>query len=73
MGQTRFSSFVESITNVAIGYGVALLSQIAIFPMFDIRLSIADNLMIGAWFTAISLIRGYVVRRFFNARTSNSR
>lgn len=31
--QARIGSLIESLMNVAIGYGVALLSQIAIFPM----------------------------------------
>lgn len=68
MEQTRLSSLIESLMNIAIGYGVALLSQIAIFPMFDIHVSITTNLWIGAWFTLISLVRSYVIRRWFNAR-----
>lgn len=67
--QTRTHSLIESITNVAIGYGVAVLSQIAIFPLFDIHVSISDNLMIGAWFTTISILRSYAVRRWFTRRT----
>lgn len=54
--------------NTSIGYGVALLSQIAIFPMFGIYVPLSSNLLIGAWFTAISLVRSYVIRRWFNAK-----
>lgn len=68
MQQTRFESLIESLINIAIGYVVALLSQIAIFPMFGIHVSITSNLWIGAWFTAISLVRSYLIRRWFNAR-----
>jgi hypothetical protein len=67
MNQTRLESLLESVVNIFIGYGVALLSQILIFPMFDIYVSLSTNLWIGAWFTVISLIRSYVVRRWFNA------
>lgn len=67
--QTRTHSFIESITSVAIGYSVAVLSQIAIFPLFDIHVSLSDNLLIGAWFTAISILRSYAVRRWFTRRT----
>ena len=67
MSQSRRWSFFESCVNVAVGYGVAVLAQIAIFPLFGIRVSLADNLLIGAWFTVISLARSYVVRRAFNA------
>jgi hypothetical protein len=65
--QSRLSSFIESIVNIAIGYFVALLSQIVVFPLFDIHVSMSTNLGIGAWFTAISLVRSYVIRRWFNA------
>ncbi len=64
--QSRTISAVESCANVAVGYVVALLSQLAIFPMFDIHLPLSSNLAIGAWFTAISLVRSYVIRRWFN-------
>jgi hypothetical protein len=64
--QTRIQSLIESLINVAIGYGVALASQILIFPLFEIRVSLSDNLLIGAFFTVISIIRGYTVRRMFN-------
>ena len=36
--QTRWQSFFESCINVAIGYGVALMSQILIFPLFGIHI-----------------------------------
>lgn len=66
MGQTRFHSAMESLANVAVGYGVAVVSQIAIFPLFGIHTTLSDNLAIGAWFTVISLVRSYVLRRWFN-------
>lgn len=68
MQQTRLGSLIESAMNIAIGYVVALASQIAIFPMFDIHITMSTNLWIGAWFTAISLVRSYVIRRWFNAK-----
>lgn len=66
--QTKTQSLIESVTNVAIGYFVALLSQLLVFPMFDIHVSFGDNIAIGLWFTAISVVRSYVVRRWFNRR-----
>lgn len=68
MQQTKASSLIESLMNIAIGYGVALLSQILIFPFFDIYVSITTNMWIGVWFTVISLVRSYVIRRWFNAK-----
>ena len=68
MQQTKLGSLIESLMNIAIGYGVALLSQIVVFPMFGIHVPLSTNLWIGAWFTVISLVRSYIIRRWFNAR-----
>ena len=67
--QSKWHSAIESMTNVAIGYGVALASQIIIFPFYDIDISLQDNIAIGVWFTLISLVRSYVIRRYFTKRT----
>ena len=64
--QTRWQSLFESFINVAIGYGVAMLSQILVFPLFGINIPLASNLAIGAIFTVISIARSYAVRRVFN-------
>lgn len=66
MSQSRAQSMIESAANVVIGYMVALGSQLVIFPMFGVHLPLQDNLLIGLWFTAISLVRSYLVRRWFN-------
>ncbi len=64
--QSRKMSFAESCANVAIGYGIALLSQMLIFPLFDIHISTASHAQIGVLFTLVSLARSYVLRRVFN-------
>ena len=65
--QSRRMSLVEAITNVLVGYGLAVLTQILVFPMFGLQPSLSENLAIGAAFTAISLARSYVLRRTFEA------
>jgi len=64
--QSKKDSLKESITNVIIGYMVALVSQILIFPIVGVDASIDQNLVIGVYFTIISLLRSYLVRRYFN-------
>ena len=66
--QTKTQSLIESCINILIGYFVALLSQVAIFPLFNIHVSLGDNLLIGLYFTVVSLFRSYLVRRFFNKK-----
>jgi len=58
-------SLVECLTNVIVGYGVAVLVQVIVFPLFGLRLPVRDNLMIGAVFTAVSIARSYLLRRLF--------
>lgn len=58
-------SLVESLANVAVGYGVAVLTQIAVFPFFGLHVSLADNLVMGAVFTIVSIARSFTLRRLF--------
>lgn len=64
--QTRFQSLLESVLNVLIGFGVAFAAQLLIFPLLGIPVSLNQNLLIGAFFTAVSIARSYCVRRIFN-------
>ena len=72
MTQTKTQSAIESVANVAIGYGVSLAANAPILPLFGITISTADNLAIGAIYTAISIVRSYCVRRAFNRRSSHA-
>jgi hypothetical protein len=66
MRQSRLMSLVEAFANVAVGYGIAVLTQMAVFPLFGLNTTIGQNLAIGAIFTAVSLIRS-LLRRAFEA------
>jgi hypothetical protein len=67
MNQSKVESLIESAVNIFIGYGVALASQLIVFPMVGINVPLSTNICIGAWFTIISLVRGYMIRRWFNS------
>lgn len=68
MPQSRRASLAESAANVVIGYLVAVLSQMVVFPLVGIQATLSQNILSGFWFAGISLARGYVVRRVFNSR-----
>ncbi len=70
--QTKTHSLIESLANVAVGYLVAVASQVAIFPLFGIHVPLRSNLTIGLWFTGISIVRSYTLRRFFTHRTERA-
>ena len=54
MKQSRLMSLVESVANVIVGYGVAVVTQILIFPIFGLHTTLAQNLKMGAIFTIVS-------------------
>lgn len=64
--QSRTMSFVEACANIAIGFGINLAGQLVIYPRFHIHISLAANIGIGIFFTALSLARSYALRRLFN-------
>lgn len=63
--QTRKASLVETLLNTALGYGVALIAQIVVFPWFGINIPLSSNIVIGMIFTVVSIARGFVLRRLF--------
>jgi len=37
MIQSRLMSLIEAVANVAVGYGVAVIAQILVFPVFGLQ------------------------------------
>ena len=68
MTQSRRGSFVESCINVAIGLAVSMCANAIVFPAFGWHMSASDNIAVSTIYTAISLVRSYCIRRWFNAR-----
>jgi hypothetical protein len=58
-------SLIEAVTNVAVGYVLAVATQIIVFPWFGLRPSIGQSLALGGVFVGISLLRSYALRRLF--------
>ena len=67
MRQSRLMSLVEAVANVVVGYGVAVLVQIVLFPVFGLGVTVRQNLVIGLVFTAVSIVRSYLLRRIFES------
>lgn len=67
MKQSRIMSLVEAATNVVVGYVLAIATQIVVFPWFGIETVLAEHLTIGLAFVGVSLVRGYLLRRLFEA------
>jgi hypothetical protein len=67
MKQSRAMSLVESVANVIVGYGVAVVTQIFVFPWFGLHTTLAQNLKMGLIFTGVSIFRSFILRRLFEA------
>lgn len=65
MKQSRAMSLIESMSNVTLGYGLAVGTQLLIFPWFGLPARMGDALAIGGIFTLVSIARSYVLRRVF--------
>ena len=63
--QTRSQSLLEAGTNVVVGYLLALATQRIAYPWFGIETTIATDSLVAGIFTAVSLVRSYVLRRAF--------
>lgn len=68
MTQTRLQSLIEVCLSTAIGFIIAYTAQVFIFPLYDIEISTGAHLSITLIFTVISVARGYIIRRWFNAQ-----
>jgi hypothetical protein len=66
--QTRLSSLIEAVINVAIGFVVSLVITAIVLPAYGHPVSWGDNLQITGIFTIASITRSYAVRRWFNGR-----
>jgi hypothetical protein len=58
-------SLIEAAANVVIGYGIAVATQMVVFPIFGIHITLADDLRIGLVFAVVSIFRSYALRRLF--------
>jgi len=66
MKQSKIQSIIESVIRTIIGLVTSILIQLILYPIMGIPVSFKQNLIITFVFFIVSIIRGYLVRRFFN-------
>ncbi len=64
--QSKRMSLLEAVSGTLIGFVVSLVGGLVIYPMFGHSFTLAQNIGIVMVFTVLSVIRSYLVRRFFN-------
>ena len=69
MSQAKIDSVLEVMTNIAIGATIALLAQLFWFPVLGKEFTLFENLITTAFFTIVSFVRSYGIRRIFNGKS----
>jgi hypothetical protein len=72
MKQSKLESFVETCLNVSIGFCISFMAWPVVAEMHGLPYGVSQALSITAIFTVLSVTRGYVVRRWFNAGLSSA-
>jgi hypothetical protein len=68
MMQTKLESLFEQTLSTATGFALAFTAwRFVVTPLLGIPIDNGQNLLITSFFTVLSIARGYVWRRFFNA------
>jgi len=68
VNQTKGKSLIEATVNTLIGLLTSFVLQLILYPLLDIKVSLNQNIIITLVFFIVSIIRGYLIRRFFNKR-----
>ena len=66
--QTKRQSFIESLTSTTIGIIIGIVLNLTVLPIFGYPVSWSDSLWISVIFTIVSIIRSYIIRRWFNSK-----
>jgi hypothetical protein len=66
VGQRKTASLLEVCVSTAMGFGIAYLTTMLVFPVFGIHTPWDTNLVITSIFTIVSVVRSYLFRRMFN-------
>ena len=67
--QSKKESLIETLTSVFVGWLIGVILNMLVLPLFDYDVNLTDGVLISIIFTAVSVVRSYVVRRFFNSRS----
>lgn len=67
-GQSPRSAIVEAWLNIAVGFAINFVANFLILPLIGAHPSASQNFLMGWIYTAVSIVRQYAIRRWFNAK-----
>lgn len=68
VGQSPRSAIIEAWLNICIGFTINYVANLLFLPLIGAHVSMADNFWLGWIYTTVSIVRQYVIRRWFNSR-----
>jgi membrane protein implicated in regulation of membrane protease activity len=72
MSQTKKASFMEAVMNTVVGYGLSVLTYQLVMPILGYNTSLKENVILVAVLSVVSIIRNYLIRRFFAKRENEN-
>ena len=66
--QSKKDSLMESLSNTIVGLCIATLMNRLILPLFGYMVNIEDSFGMACVFTVISVVRNYIIRRYWCKR-----
>lgn len=67
--QSRKHSIFEVITNYVIGFVVAIMAQTFFLDTRGVEMQAQHQVELVLFMTFVSIVRSYVIRRYFNRKT----
>lgn len=66
MKQSKWKSFVEAVANTIVGFGFSMLFAPLIYWVLGMKASMPQLTSVVGMFSIVSILRNYIVRRWFN-------
>lgn len=73
MSQSKKKSLIESIVNTLVGFLITMAVSPFIYWVCDVKMSLPQMSVVTLLFTLVSIIRNYVIRRYFNKQESTTK
>ena len=67
--QSKIDSFLESLTNILVRAPINMAANSVVFPVMGYQITIVQNFAFMVFFTCVSLMVSYAIRRVFNGRS----
>jgi len=64
--QAKLISVIESVINTFTGLVINFCLSLLIYPILNIPVKLHQNIIIVIIFTGTSILRNYIIRRYFN-------